>query len=503
MEDGRRSPSYLLGFPDWSKTISSDPDHFGLIFRRFNDSASRNLLYLEGRVAALRKAQEELDQQDYSIVTRTTDVLSKIPSEGEWKDPKKKCVHPLWVNYKQAATSWEWFATSSLPATNEGLNMTYTAQQLDIPTWLLLDFTRQRNNNLFDYLVTNHQVYALLLDRRAVVDGTRMLQIFGDFLKLDERDDSNIVDQLSQQPNWKAKKTMIIDKWYETRGKNQEPSMEPRLHHGIRLWEEYVEDQAEWKNSVQKSAYNREQLQERESRSDAISNIWGVLHAKDPSDIPKSLQGQSIYKFSSVAQDMARRVELATCLKNAIREYQEALILHHKVLNLANPAGRTRAAMKKAYEPTIEHEDLVEGEFDSSSSMSRIFEDESDLLTLHIRAGEDRLSRWLARRTWLGCFLRWVFGDKTDEYRRLIIEPEKRIDAIVISFNMVAAIGFLIAAVWALWAIHDFITKLAAMTGFVVAFSLWVGLFTKAAKMEVFAATAAYAAVLVVYVGRG
>lgn len=73
----------------------------------------------------------------------------------------------------------------------------------------------------------------------------------------------------------------------------------------------------------------------------------------------------------------------------------------------------------------------------------------------------------------------------------------------VITFNMAAAIGFLIAAMWALWAIDNFAAKLAAMTRFVVGFSLWLGIFTNASKMEVFGGTAAYAAVLVVYVGKG
>ena len=70
-------------------------------------------------------------------------------------------------------------------------------------------------------------------------------------------------------------------------------------------------------------------------------------------------------------------------------------------------------------------------------------------------------------------------------------------------FNMAAAIGFLISAVWVLWKIDNFEWKLGALTIFVVAFAVWVAVLTTATKMEVFGATAAYAAVLVVYVGRG
>jgi hypothetical protein len=56
--------------------------------------------------------------------------------------------------------------------------------------------------------------------------------------------------------------------------------------------------------------------------------------------------------------------------------------------------------------------------------------------------------------------------------------------------------------VWALWEISYIVNKLAALTGFVILFALWVGILTNGSRMEVFAATAAYAAVLVVYVGR-
>jgi hypothetical protein len=44
--------------------------------------------------------------------------------------------------------------------------------------------------------------------------------------------------------------------------------------------------------------------------------------------------------------------------------------------------------------------------------------------------------------------------------------------------------------------------KLSVITGFVVLFSIWVGLFTNARRAEIIVASAAYAAILVVYVGN-
>lgn len=55
---------------------------------------------------------------------------------------------------------------------------------------------------------------------------------------------------------------------------------------------------------------------------------------------------------------------------------------------------------------------------------------------------------------------------------------------------------------WALWREGDnFVHLLGTVTGFVGGFGLWLAFATGLQKRDVFAATAAYAAVLVVYVG--
>ena len=65
------------------------------------------------------------------------------------------------------------------------------------------------------------------------------------------------------------------------------------------------------------------------------------------------------------------------------------------------------------------------------------------------------------------------------------------------------AIALLIAEMWVLWRLGDhMVAKLATVTGFVAVFATWVALFTSAQRKEVFTSTAAYAAVLVVYIGK-
>lgn len=67
MEEGpqRTNSGLLRGFPDTAHFLAADPDKSTVIFRRFDKVSIRNLLNLEGRVAALEAYQEELDREDY------------------------------------------------------------------------------------------------------------------------------------------------------------------------------------------------------------------------------------------------------------------------------------------------------------------------------------------------------------------------------------------------------------------------------------------------------
>jgi len=78
--------------------------------------------------------------------------------------------------------------------------------------------------------------------------------------------------------------------------------------------------------------------------------------------------------------------------------------------------------------------------------------------------------------------------------------PERTIHKWVTVIGLVAAITFLVAAIWLIWVIPTrlFAVKLGVLTVFVVLFGV-----TRATRSEVLAATATYAAVFVVYAGRG
>lgn len=80
---------------------------------------------------------------------------------------------------------------------------------------------------------------------------------------------------------------------------------------------------------------------------------------------------------------------------------------------------------------------------------------------------------------------------------------EQKLQRFVTLSGTIIAIGFLIVAMWVLWRLkNDMIAKLGTVTGFVVAFAAWLGFLTTAQRKDVISATAAYAAVLVVFVSQ-
>ena len=77
---------------------------------------------------------------------------------------------------------------------------------------------------------------------------------------------------------------------------------------------------------------------------------------------------------------------------------------------------------------------------------------------------------------------------------------EKRVEQVVAIINIIAAALLLIGAIISLYYVQKPAARVGIITLFTVLFAVSIALFTNAKRAEVFAATAAYAAVLVVFV---
>jgi hypothetical protein len=118
-----------------------------------------------------------------------------------------------------------------------------------------------------------------------------------------------------------------------------------------------------------------------------------------------------------------------------------------------------------------------------------------DLVALRGRPDEDRLTTYL-RNHFPGMFAR---------RSRSMNSPvgylsEYRLKLVVGSINIILAAAMLFGSIYNLYFVNNKQKGLWLITGYTIAFALYIGLLTNARRSEVFGACAAYAAVLVVFV---
>jgi hypothetical protein len=64
-KDLEKEQHNISGFPSLANFIASDRDRTTLIYKRFDELAARNLLYLQSELAELQAKQREYDEQDF------------------------------------------------------------------------------------------------------------------------------------------------------------------------------------------------------------------------------------------------------------------------------------------------------------------------------------------------------------------------------------------------------------------------------------------------------
>jgi hypothetical protein len=129
-----------------------------------------------------------------------------------------------------------------------------------------------------------------------------------------------------------------------------------------------------------------------------------------------------------------------------------------------------------------------------SGRAKAFLEDKSDLLALTKPLEEDYLSRFLQDH--------WVFRTRraSDPLDRTTIHNNSHVVRTVAALNMVLAAILLIGAIVNLYLVLNPKAKVGLVAMYTMLFAASVALCTNARRAEVFAATAAYAAVLVVFI---
>ncbi|ORY70317.1 uncharacterized protein BCR38DRAFT_362064 [Pseudomassariella vexata] len=237
--------------------------------------------------------------------------------------------------------------------------------------------------------------------------------------------------------------------------------------------------------------YMQSEILELEKRLDSMHlltvNSYD-LDLKDAASTWETLFHQSQGGKPAFRQDAKERMILIRELRERLKEYHEAILLQSQIAQLKHPEKRVLSAVKHFFEKP--HPIL-------GGKAKKFLNDRQDLVSLKTPVEADYLSSFL-RRHWVS--EKEVSRDGRSHFRRF---HEKSISITVNIVTIIVALIFLIGPMTGLNFASNPVTRLVLIAVFTAMFAVSLGLITNARRAEVFGATAAYAAVLVVFVSNG
>lgn len=199
-------------------------------------------------------------------------------------------------------------------------------------------------------------------------------------------------------------------------------------------------------------------------------------------------------KAESGEKRETERMRLIRQIRERLAEYQDAIIRQSTILNLESPNARVRSAITGWFEqnrPLVGHgRNLFNGKA------------KYDIVALRTQPDQDRLSMFLQNR--LGYLLRdrRAGKDHPSSWEGMHYYPDTTIRHIVSFISVLLAALLLVGAITSLYFVTNPAGRMGLLAGFTTLFAGSIGLLTNAKKVDIYAATAAYAAVLVVFIGN-
>ncbi|KAK1756527.1 hypothetical protein QBC47DRAFT_321849 [Echria macrotheca] len=191
------------------------------------------------------------------------------------------------------------------------------------------------------------------------------------------------------------------------------------------------------------------------------------------------------------------RMELIEQIRENLDKYQTALLQQNQVATLLEPP-RARALAVAQYlsysYPDIRNNPSQKTHLLAGLSEARLSQPQphtNDLLTIRRPVEKDPLSRFLQDH--------WFFGATSVSAKTEYIK-ERHVSWAAAGASIVVAAILLLGAIIVLHVLENKQAQLGVISLLTVLFALSVGVLTSARRSEIFASTAAYAAVLVVFV---
>lgn len=161
------------------------------------------------------------------------------------------------------------------------------------------------------------------------------------------------------------------------------------------------------------------------------------------------------------------------------------------MLQLRRPTKQVHDAFKSVFH-NVDSKDAYSSLLGLSADL---YDNRQDLVSLMQQQDDDRLTRLLRERC-----PRLFKRSHISSAENIESLSESRLQVFVGAVNLLVASVILFGAVYALYYVKEVEKRLALVAGFTIIFALCIGLLTNARRPEIFAACAAYAAVLVVFV---
>ncbi|KAH7420204.1 hypothetical protein BKA64DRAFT_738255 [Cadophora sp. MPI-SDFR-AT-0126] len=559
------------GIPKTGAFLSLDPDMSTLIVRRFHQLSTRNLLFLEGRVAALQKLQRNLDQtqkeerdvidadkswEEFALLGTGRGARGgmRIPAIAfaEWaisREKRKSGTLPGKESEPfQQAKSLRFVrillqSIEELGVQDQEMVLGVARGELQtlrdkLPDKLFLDQPQSEPSlqaNLLEVTINwlgKIKPYPFLEKRGISGKSDVLIQAkLSDILKslLQTIQDSLVVNgsEISQQATLLGVVRNVLQtiqdnfslKWPEIIGLHERLlkiatdsllTIHPSERTGDPDFSHHAELLAIAKGLLERIQISFRHLDWPESSLQGpvgvvkrlLQNIQDDLRLKETE---LSQQAKSLDLAETSLRTIQDKWDVAIAVKDALKEYQEAVLRYRDISSLEPPATRSLETIRKWFNREQPHDllnvDRAGGPFLRESALNSLFKvDHKETIALHVGADDDPVSKRLSQWEW---YTNLAGQDMVQGFRWT---PEKWIHDSVTGINLTIAIVFLVGATWSLWGSEhsDHVTvTLAVLTTWVIIFAAWIGLLTNANRGEVFAATAAYAAVLVVFVGTG
>jgi hypothetical protein len=186
------------------------------------------------------------------------------------------------------------------------------------------------------------------------------------------------------------------------------------------------------------------------------------------------------------------RLELAMEIKDNVEKYHAALAAHQILLNSHPPSRSTTAAMRRWFHNTNERTGKS-GVSQLWGVSEKIYDDINDLVALHAPSDQDLLFKYIQNNFGI------LFTTSRPENGQAYVSQRQLTRVVTIVSTLLASV-LLFGAIISLYIVKNQNALLGMVSGWTVLFAASLGLLTNAKRDQVFAGTAAYAAVLVVFV---